>query len=471
KPKGVRLQHEALANLLASVRRRPGLTSEDTVVAITTIAFDISLLELLAPLTAGGRVVIASREEAEDPQVLAALLRRHGATVMQATPATWRMLVDDGWAGRTSMRAFCGGERLPRDLAAELLPRVHSLWNLYGPTETCVWSSAAVVRDGATAALVGTPFDNTVILILGRGSVLLPPGFPGEICIGGLGLAEGYQNQPRLTADRFLVHPEYGRLYRTGDRGRLLPSGTLECLGRMDDQVKVRGFRIELGEIETVLAEHPLVDEAAVALVTEDPRGPRITAYAVCRGAELSFAAMRDHLGKSLPAYMVPQQLVVLRALPRLPNGKLDRRLLPKVTSTAAPAIAATALPETPTERIVVDEMRKVLRIERLGVDQDFFDVGGHSLLAAHLVARLNREFDAALTMRAVFELPTPRKLAHAICTGNSRSRASARPVVHRVDQRISPVTHVQDRIWFMERMLAGRPTYNLPSAHRLVGT
>lgn len=468
RPKGVRVQHGALSNLLASAATRPGFATGDTLLAITTISFDISLLELLLPLTVGGRVAVARREEAEDPRVLASLLKRHAVTVMQATPATWRMLVDDQWPGLATLRAFCGGERLQRDLAAALLPRVGSLWNLYGPTETCIWSVGSQVVASETASLVGRPFDNSAVYILDRAGTLLPSGMPGEICIGGLGLAEGYHNLPHLTAERFFNHIDLGRLYKTGDRGRVLPSGALECLGRLDHQVKVRGFRIELGEIEAVLATHPAVADA-VAIVADDPDGARTVAYVVSRSGPPSVEELRTHLRSFLPVYMVPQHIVTLSVLPRLPTGKVDRRALPKLGRLDV-EVARYTEPSTPLERQVATAMAGLLGIERFGAEQDFFDAGGHSLLAAQLVARLNRECDADLSMRTVFEMPTPRGLARAIAQGAGSTRAAGRRIARRSEQQVLPVTLVQERIWFMEQMLPGRPTYNLPSAHRLRG-
>ncbi len=465
-PKGVKVTHRSLANLLAGVAVTPGFSAADTLLAVTTMSFDISLLELLLPLTVGGCVVVASRVDVEDPQKLAASLRRQRATVMQATPATWRMLVDDGWTGAAELVAFCGGERLPPELARCLLPRVRALWNLYGPTETTVWSTVARVADADTAASIGQPLQNTSVFVLdGRGQAL-PRGVPGELCIGGDGVAVGYHERPQLTAERFIDHPTLGRLYRTGDRGRVLLDGSLACLGRIDQQVKVRGHRIELGEIETALRGCAGVVDAVVTVQGADAAAARLVAFVVT-SAGAAPDGWREQLQRTLPGYMVPHQLAVLAALPRLPNGKLDRRSLPVLAATPADG-AAFVEPATPEERLVATEMAAVLGIERLGAKDDFFAAGGHSLLAAQLVVRLNRAATSDLSMRSVFEAPTPRSLAARLsaASGDRLPR-----VTRRARRDIAPTTLVQERMWHIEQMGTGHNGYNLPSAHRLRGS
>jgi amino acid adenylation domain-containing protein len=468
-PKGVRITHGALVNFLESVAQRPGCQATDVLLAVTTVSFDISLLELLLPLTTGARVVVARRDEAEDPRVLAHLIRRHAVTILQATPATWRMLIDSGWPGAQSLVAFAGGERLPPELAAALLPRVRALWNLYGPTETTIWSTAAEVRSASTASLLGAPLHNTTIHVLDRRGMELPRGVPGELCIGGAGLAEGYHDRSQLTVERFLDHVRLGRVYRTGDRGRIRWDGALECLGRIDQQVKVNGFRIELGDVEAAIATHPSVAEAAVTLEGEAGRAARLVAHVVGRAVALDVAALNDHTRALLPAYMVPRQWIGLKALPRLPNGKLDRR---RLSVGVAPLATGEVFvePHGALEIEIAARMASALGMEKLSAESDFFAAGGHSLLAAQLVAELNRGLDIELTMRDVFEAPTPRGLA-ALAAGGGRRRGERSRIVRREDRRVAPATHVQERMWFMHQALPGRPAYNLPSAHRLRGT
>ena len=264
KPKGVIVPHRAVVNFLTSMARKPGMTADDVLVAVTTLSFDIAVLELQLPLTLGARVVIAGRDDAINRDALRALLEHHRATVMQATPSTWRLLLEAGWKAEQNFKALVGGEALPKDLADQLIASGVELWNMYGPTETTVWSTCARIADTSNGITIGNPIDNTVVWILDPHENLCPIGVPGELCIGGDGVSLGYWNRPELTADRFI--PDLfgttpgGRLYRTGDRARWRSDGMLEHLGRLDDQVKVRGFRIELGEIEAVSASiHPCV--------------------------------------------------------------------------------------------------------------------------------------------------------------------------------------------------------------------
>ena len=470
RPKGVRVHHGALANLLGSVAARPGLSAEDRLLAVTTISFDISLLELLGPLTCGGCVVVATRAEAEDPAEIERILREQSITVMQSTPATWRMLIELGWSGMGTLRAFCGGERLPEDLAADLLPRVASLWNLYGPTETTIWSTVAEVSEAATAARVGTPVDATRVLILDKAGNALPAGFPGEICIAGAGVALGYHNRASLTAERFVDHLVHGRYYRTGDRGRLHPDGTLECLGRDDHQVKLRGFRIELGEIESALTAHPDVAEAAVVVTGDAAHSQRLVAHVATEdGAPPD--DLDAHLKARLPRYMLPHAVVASDALPHLPNGKLDRRaLLRRGAEAALPSPDADdAVGASQEAHVVAQAMARLLELDAASVDLDFFAAGGHSLMAARLVTQLNRSMRTSLSLRDVFANPTPRSLSSVVGAARSQ-KVAATAVERRHDQSRAPVTKVQDRIWNMQQMLKDQAHYNLPSGHRLRG-
>ncbi len=333
RPKGVQIPQRALVNLLTSMRREPGLAAEDTFLAVTTLAFDIAALELFLPLTTGACVVIADREVAADGRRLARLLEDSSATVMQATPATWRMLLQAGWRGNPKLKVLCGGESLPRDLAEHLLPICAELWNLYGPTETTIWSAAWRVSPGQPI-LLGRPIANTQFYVLDRLLRPVPAGVSGELFIGGDGLARGYLNRPELTAERFIADPfrpgSTACLYRTGDCVRYRPDGCLEYLGRLDHQVKVRGHRIELGEVEAVLGQHPQVRDRVVVARQDSSGENRLVAYVVPRdNTILSYGQLRDFLKPKLPAYMIPSALVVLDALPLTANGKLDRRALP----------------------------------------------------------------------------------------------------------------------------------------------
>ncbi|MFC7302485.1 non-ribosomal peptide synthetase [Cognatiluteimonas weifangensis] len=408
RPKGVMVPHRAVSNFLASMRREPGLTAHDRLLAVTTLSFDIAVLELLLPLGAGAEVVIADRETAADGAALAALLRDSRATAMQGTPSTWRLLLDAGWTGSAEFKALCGGEALAPDLAAALLTRCGSLWNLYGPTETTVWSTCARIVPSPSGQApdisIGRPIANTRVWILDAHGQLCPLGVPGEICIGGAGVTLGYLGRPQLTAERFPVDPfpdaDAGAtgtplLYRTGDRGRWRPDGNLEHLGRLDHQVKVRGYRIELGEIEAGLCACADIARAVV-IVREDRRNDqRLVAYLVPRpGAAIDEAAVRAHLRERLPAYMLPQHFVVLPEIPLLPNGKIDRNALPAPVAAAqatTPAPDAAGSAADPRVRYLAGVWSELLGLPA-GADDNFFELGGHSMLAVQMATRVERD-------------------------------------------------------------------------------
>lgn len=393
RPKGVQIEHAALANFLASMAVRPGIAASDVLLAVTTLSFDIAGLELYLPLVRGARIVLASRDEAADPLRLAGLLERSGATVMQATPATWRMLLDAGWAGSQRLRVLCGGEALPVDLGDALVECCAELWNLYGPTETTIWSTVAHVTSCGQPAPVGRPIANTSVYILDGLGQSVPVGTTGEIWIGGLGVARGYLGRAELTAERFVADPFAGRpgarMYRTGDLGRFRPDGVIECLGRADTQVKVRGHRIELGEIETVLQSHPGVLQAVVVARNDAPGQTRLVAYVVPNGGDVAAPELRKLVRRTLPDYMVPSVYVRLDAVPRTPNGKIDRKALPPPEPVSEAPAQAHELPRNSAERIVAESWGKALGVEGVGIHDNFFDLGGHSLLSLQVVADL----------------------------------------------------------------------------------
>jgi amino acid adenylation domain-containing protein len=408
RPKGVAVPHAALLNVLWSMRQRPGVTHTDVLAAVTTIAFDIAAVELYLPLMAGARIELVSRSTASDGAALARLLDSSGATLLQGTPATWRMLVEGGWQGRPGMRALSGGEALPRDLADAVLDRVDALWNLYGPTETTIWSTIdRVERDGA-AISIGRPIANTQVHILDRAGELVPIGVAGEICIGGAGVATGYLGRPALTAERFVPDrfsdAQGGRVYRTGDLGRWREDGSLEHLGRLDHQVKIRGFRIELGEIEAILGQHPAVLHG-VAVAREVPPGDqRLVAYVVYRdGEDLTASEVRRHLRQHLPDFMIPSIVLSLNALPLTPNGKLDRNALPDPFKAASRAAASREPPAPGLEQIMAEIWRSVLAVDHVSPDDNFFDLGGHSLLSLRVAQAIERRTGHRMDPRTLF--------------------------------------------------------------------
>jgi amino acid adenylation domain-containing protein len=407
RPKGVEIPHAALANLLLAMTERPGFTRGETLLAITTLSFDIAELELWLPLVSGGTILLASRETAMDMAALAELIERAHPDVLQATPATWRGLIEAGWQGAPWLRALCGGEALPFALAEQLLPRVGQLWNMYGPTETTIWSAASKVESGGPPP-IGKPIRNTQIRVLDELGNDLPIGAVGEIHIGGRGLARGYRDRPDLTGQRFV--PIAGkRFYRTGDLGRWRSDGRLECLGRTDNEEKIRGFRVAIEEVEGALAKLPGVTAAAVR-AWPDASGERALAAYVVGSGEV--ADHRAALGAMLPDYMIPSHFVALETLPLTPNGKIDRAQLPQpgiVTRQEAEP------PATEAERRLASIWQSVLKVDKVFRDDDFFDLGGHSLLIARLLQRIEADYGQRIPMAALFRAPKLADMAALI--------------------------------------------------------
>ncbi|MFN8433384.1 MAG: amino acid adenylation domain-containing protein [Anaerolineales bacterium] len=433
KPKGVQIHHQAVVNFLCSMRESLKINSEDTLLAVTTLSFDIAVLELLLPLTVGARVVIASSEIVADGTLLADALTRFNATVMQATPASWRSLLEAGWKGKADLKILCGGEALVSDLADKLLERGAEVWNLYGPTETTIWSTLYQVTSNEVHSVsntipVGRPIANTQIYILDSELQPVPVGVIGDLYIGGDGVSRGYLNRPELTAERFIPNPFDGSstIYKTGDVARYLPDGNIEFFGRSDQQVKVRGFRIETGEIEVRLASHPSVRQAVVVAWKEKTSDASLVAYVVPASAESEADAhqLREYLRKTLPEYMVPSIFMNVESLPLTPNGKVDRKALPQPTQARPDLRLPYVAPRTTLEKELALICAEVLGLENsnghfaVGVHDNFFDLGGHSLLGTRLVFKLREKYNletAHLPLRALFEQPTVANLARII--------------------------------------------------------
>jgi amino acid adenylation domain-containing protein len=406
KPKGVRIPNRAMINFLESMVREPGCGANDCLLAVTTLSFDISVLELFVPLITGARVVVASRSEAKDGEQLTSLLRRHHATILQATPATWRVLLASSWMESVPdkpLRALCGGEPLPPDLIAELLPRVGELWNMFGPTETTVWSTCKKITNTTSLVTVGKPIANTQLYLLDRRNQPLPIAAPGELCIGGDGLALGYHKRAELTAEKFTEVKGIGRVYRTGDLAKVLPNGELQHLGRLDDQVKLRGYRIELGEIESALKACDTVQAAAAYLWELAPQDVRLVACCVCReGSELATSAIRKRLRESLPAYMVPQYLLPVETIPLTPNGKVNRRALPRPELAESKMLSKAELCG-PMEELIAGVWTSLVRPKNpIGREDNFFEIGGHSLLALEAIRQIEKSTGTRLTPRQI---------------------------------------------------------------------
>jgi amino acid adenylation domain-containing protein len=461
RPKGVEIPHGALVNFLTAMARRPGLARRDVLLAVTTISFDIAGLELYLPLIRGARVVLAEDAAVADGRRLAELLARSRATAMQATPATWRLLLASGWPGDKRLKILCGGEALPRHLSAQLLERGGSVWNMYGPTEMTIWCAVREIGPaddrgrGDAVEPIGRPIANTQAYVLNAALRPVPLGVAGELCLAGDNLARGYRDQPGLTAERFVPDPfgpEPGRrLYRTGDLARFRPDGDLEFLARIDQQVKVRGFRIELEEIESVLLTHPRIREAVVAAREDGAGDKQLVAYFVGRGpGPVSVAELREHLRRTLPDYAVPSLFQRLPALPLTPNGKVDRRALPVPERDRPGQVTDCVAPRDELERRIAGLWREVLDVDRIGVHDSFFELGGHSLRAVKLIFKIQQALGVMLSLTDVFRAPTVAGLCRVIGERDGSGQAAAAPVDSppprdgdegRIPEAIAPMT------------------------------
>ena len=494
RPKGVEIQHRSVINCFSSIGKQINFTQQDAWLALTTIAFDIAALELFLPLFTAAKLILANRDECVDAELLCRRLQASHATVMQATPSTWKLLLDAGWECPGNFKILCGGEAMPRDLAEALLTR-GEVWNLYGPTESTIWSTIHKVGSGEGPVPIGRPIANTNIYILDSFLQPVPIGVHGDLYIGGDGLARGYRNNPELTAERFIPDPfsdhANARLYRTGDRVRYRPDGTIEFLGRTDNQVKIRGHRIELSEIESVLMQHSAVNQAVVVAFDEfvsvsgNPQSKNraelsrsienpksLAAYVVrAEGLTLSVSELRRFLQGKLPDYMIPASFIFLTALPLTANGKLDRNALPPLDGARPLLDHGFVEPRTEIEELVAQVWRDILKRDKIGVHDNFFDLGGHSLLATRIVARLQSTFHVDLALRKLFELPTVAGLAqHIDEVRHSGAGTAVAPVVPVSRNQLLPLSFSQRRLWYLQKVDANLSAYNIPACYRVKG-
>ncbi|HMC44921.1 MAG TPA: amino acid adenylation domain-containing protein, partial [Caballeronia sp.] len=478
-PKGVMVHHHALSHFIHGMQSKPGLASDDVLVAVTSLSFDIAALELYFPLVVGARIVLATREVARDGAALARLVQDSMATVLQSTPAGWRLLRAGGWpqAPLAGFKGLCGGEALQPDLARDLNEQGIELWNMYGPTETTIWSAASRVLDAAPG--LGSPIAGTQLYVLDSSMALVPPNVPGELYLGGAGLARGYIGQGGLTSERFVADPFNGngaRLYRTGDLVKWRGDGRLEYLGRIDHQVKIRGFRIELGEVEAQLLAQPEVGEAVV-VAHEGTGGARLVAYVSHRAGQHADTValggqLREKLIAVLPEYMVPGLIVVMDRLPLNTNGKVDRHALPLPQQTER----IWAAPKGDMETVLAGVWQNVLRVERIGRHDNFFEMGGQSLLALRAVAALREALKVELPVQKLFAYPVLADLARAIerdARGTMTGALATLPGVISARPEgmlITKLSPAQERLWFFSRLSPQSAAYNLTGAVKLEG-
>lgn len=429
KPKAVQIEHHSLVNFLLSMQKAPGISSTDRLLAVTTISFDIAGLELYLPLISGAELIITDMDTAKDGRLLMDIVQKKDVSIMQATPSTWKMMLESGWNSRLPLKVLCGGEALPKDLAHNLLSKSGSLWNMYGPTETTIWSTVKQIMPHDESITIGRPIDNTQVYILDEYMKPVPEGSVGEIYIAGDGVARGYLNRPELTNERFPINSfskQPGeRMYRTGDLGKFLENGEVQCLGRIDHQVKIRGYRIELGEIEQLLNKQKNIKESVVVA-----REEKLLAYIVPESIGQSndlqrrteqISNWKQALRESLPDYMVPSDFVFISKLPLTPNGKIDRNALPKPELQSEGKTKKYTAPRTETEKLIAGIWSDLLELDNISVHDDFFELGGHSLIAARAMIRLENETGKRLPLASLLEAPTVEKLAQLV---NSDSHA-----------------------------------------------
>ena len=483
KPKGVQIQHQGLVNFLTSMEKQPGLTEKDVFNAVTTICFDIAGLEIYLPLIVGAKVVITPREIATDGMRLLQQIKDEKITIMQATPATWQMLLTAGLNKETlqknkinKIKMLCGGEALTTQLANQLLENGGELWNLYGPTETTVWSMVQQVTktDDVVVVPIGKPIANTQIYILDSKLNPVPLGVVGELHIGGDGLARGYLNRPELTAEKFIQSPfsPHQKIYKTGDLARYLPDGNIEYLGRIDNQVKLRGFRIELGEIESALDSYPGIQQTVVIVRQDIPGNQRLVAYLATEDKSLNIEKLRDFIKKQLPEFMIPSAFMILENLPLSPNGKVDRKALP------APDIDVSqnkeyVAPQTPTQKIIAEIFQTILNIKSVGIYDNFFDLGGHSLLATQVISRLRQAFSIEINLKELFAYPSIDQLSDRITSIQQLKQPQ-----NNINTAISPIprnghlplSFAQERLWFLDQLEGNNSIYNIPGILKITG-
>jgi len=475
-PKGVTISHQNMSNFLSAMKREPGIRSGDKLLAVTTISFDIAVLEIFLPLINGATIVLATAAAARDRDELRKLIDRHSVTIMQATPGTWRLLFEEDEGGNQIRlsRILCGGEALDSRLASRLLRYCDELWNLYGPTETTVWSGALRVTEetkGQNLVPLGPPIGNTSFEILDRRGRRVPIGAIGQLYIGGDGLSPGYWGQPDRTKERFV-----NGLYATGDLVRVRDDGLLDFIERDDNQVKLRGYRIELGEIESVIE---LDSEVAQSVVLIRPGGDgenQLVAFVkpvLGSDRSLRLGRVRKNLKASLPSYMLPNQFIDVDEIPVTPNGKIDRKALAKFEigqHDAAEGIERKEAFQSTREELVAEIWANILGRNRVDVHDSFFELGGHSLAATRVISRVRESLDVDVELRTLFENPTLRDFVNAIPSSSKGKLLSPIPRVPRARNQRLPLSSSQRRQWMMASLLPANSLYTVPTAIRIRG-
>lgn len=447
-PKGVQIAHYSLTNFLLSMQKTPGISEKDNMLALTTLSFDISGLEIFLPLITGAKITIATRDEAKDGKSLLDKIKKEKVTIVQATPSTWKMMIDSGWNEKLKIKALCGGEPLPQDLAEKLLELVDELWNMYGPTETTIWSSCSRVIKGESIH-IGKSIANTQFYIVDKDLNFCPPGVAGELLIGGAGLSIGYLNRDDLTTEKFITNPfdkeDKSKVYRTGDLVKLNSKMQLEFLGRIDNQVKIRGYRIELEEIENVIKKNEAVKDCAV-VVKEVNNDKKIIAYLVLK-SKLSeenlpseINSIRDVAIRNLPDYMIPALIIPIEQFPLTPNNKIDKKALAARDISGIISHTSTAKAETEMQKTFVNIWENLLGISGIGIDDNFFELGGHSILAAQMLADFEKATGKKIPLAEMFTSQTIRQLAKIVESDNRELKWSPLVEIKKGDTSLPPL-------------------------------
>jgi amino acid adenylation domain-containing protein len=483
KPKGVPITQHAVVNLVNSMTKLLRFNAQDILLAVTTISFDIAELEMYMPLFVGAKLVIATQETATDMELLSEKIEESKATIFQATPVTFKMLMIQGWNGKKDLKLIIGGEALSKELVRYLLPRCMEVYNSYGPTETAIYS---VVRnlaikdsEGEGYVPIGRPLDNTTLYVLNKKLIPVPIGIPGELYIGGDGVSPGYLNLPDMTNERFIPNP-FGKnpdekIYKTGDLVQYFSDGNLVFLNRVDSQVKIRGFRIELGEIESAIAQFNTIKDNVVIVREDIPEDKKLVAYIILKETgEPDFAELRQFLTTKLPEYMVPVAFVKMDKFPVTLNGKVDRKALPTPVDTISHLLSTVHdAPQTEIEKELVKIWSEVLKIGEIGTNDNFFEMGGNSLVATMLIARINKGLGIRLPLRILFEKQTIAEIANEIESQNLVVKIQeVKPKISHInsDTNIFPLSPGQKRLWFVENFEPGSRAYNMPFDYSIKG-
>ena len=465
KPKGVQICHSSLLNLLLSMQKKPGIKSSDKWLAITTVSFDIAGVEIFLPLISGAEIVLADEGMARNGAELLSIIEEQHITILQATPATWTMMLYEGWEEKIPLKALCGGESFPKSLAHKLLERTNEVWNMYGPTETTIYSTIKKLSLDDELITIGRPIDNTLIYLLDDRLNMVQEGFEGEIYIAGDGLASGYINQADLTQEKFIDNPfepeKSPKIYGTGDLGIALKNGEIQCLGRLDHQVKVRGFRIELGEIEYALSKIDSIKEVVAVAREDDPDDKRICAYVILNDTLQDHSTetvlkndWRQKLEESLPAYMIPNEFILLTSFPLTPNGKIDRKQLPKPGTVAKQEVKVftSKSPMSDLAKSIAKIWRESLRVDTINMNDDFFQLGGQSLIAIQLIMRLEKEIGKKIPITSLFKFSTFGSFVNLFESDEIIEKSSSSKWSHddhlKDEEIIVPTTESQKGIW-----------------------